>query len=173
MTDLCAHPLDCSTSYGELTIDGWSLHTGAWCVPDLSPIYESPEFRGDNVLVETEHGRVARPIVTDETDYALRMMFSGAVDRSGTGWTNHAGGVLANRRAFVDHYIAPIRNGTAALPATLVVPDPDTVDGTLTFEFDVQPLRLTWNLLPGGYARAVLRLRVPVPDFAADPYATS
>ena len=162
--DFCPRPLDCSEVYGHLQIDGWSLHGPAWCAHDLSALYEAPNLRGDNVLVETLDGRVARPMVTDETDYSLPMMFSGATDRAGVAYTSPAGGLIANRRAFYDRFIDPIRSGTASLAAVLDIPDPASA-GTLSLTFDVQPTRLTWALLPGGYARAVLTLRVPVPAF--------
>ena len=157
MADLCPVPVDCSDTYGELTIDGWSLHTGAWCAHDLSPLFEGADHRGDNILVETEPGQQPRPLVDDQTDYRLRMMFSGAVDREGNAHTEGAAGLAANRRAFTNRLIRPIREGTATLPATLVEPGP------VTYTANVQPLRLDWTLLPGGYARAVLRLRIPRP----------
>lgn len=164
----CPLPLNCGDTYGELTIDGLSLHGPAWCAWDLSPLYDSPEFRGDNILVERLDGKVARPVVTDETDYSLRLMFSGYSDQAGVPWGAPAGGVLANRQAFHDTYVAPIRSGTASLPATLEIPDPDDPNATITYLFDVQPLKLSgWTLLPNAYARGVLELRVPVPELVA------
>lgn len=164
--EMCPKPLNCSGVYGDLTIAGWSLHTGAWCAHDLSPLFDSPEFRGDNVLIESEVGRSARTIVTDETEYSLRMMFSGAVDRLGAAYVNPVGGLLANRSAFVGQIIDPIRTATATLTAVLTIPDPTDPAATIALEFDCQPIRLTgWTLLPDGYARTVLRLRVPVPTF--------
>ena len=162
---LCPDPLNCSTIYGELTIDGWSLHTGAWCAWDLSTLFDDDTPRGDNVLVETEAGRIARPLLGDQRDLDLPMMFSGAVDRTGTVWANPAGGLSANRRAFRGHMIDPIRTGTATLAATLTVADPDDPNEDVVLEADVQPLTLRWTLLPGGYARAILRLRIPAGVF--------
>jgi len=164
LASLCPLPLDCSETYGRLTIDTWSLHTGAWCAFDLSTLTDSPEFRGENILVERLAGRVARPMLTDETTYTLPMLFSGAEDRTGTPWTSPAGGLLANIRALSDRIVEPLRDTDATLPATLEVPDPDDPDADLTYVFDVQPLRIVKELLPGGYARGVLTLRVPVPD---------
>lgn len=165
---ICAQPLSCSTEYGELTIAGWSLHTGAWCAFNLSPLYESPAIRHENVLVETQAGRSARSGLTDETDYSLRMVFSGAETRLGVAYQDHPGGLMANLRALQAQLVTPIRSGTAALAAELAAPDPDDPAGTITFEFDCQPLRLTWTLLPNAYARAVLELRVPVPEFTEE-----
>jgi hypothetical protein len=165
----CPLPLDCSETYGELTINNVSLHGPAWCAFDLSPLYDSPEFRGDNVLVETLAGRIAKPTLTDETTYSLRLMLSGYSDQAGTPWAAPAGGLLANRRAFEAAFITPIRTGTADLPATLLVPDPNDVALGITFVFDVQPLKLTgWTLLPNAYARATVELRVPRPDELLD-----
>lgn len=151
----CALPLDCSDTYGALTIDGWSLHTGAWCAFDLSALYETADHRSGNVLVESLPGRSARPIVDDETEISLPMMFSGAVDREGTPLPDAAAGLFSNRAAFTARLIDPIRAGVASLPASLAVPDGTTLTG------EVQPLRLGWNLLPNGYARATLSIRLP------------
>lgn len=162
----CPLPLDCSEVYGALSIGGETLHRGAWCVYDLSQLYESPQFRGDNVLSEATAGRAARPVLTDETEYTLPLMFSGAVKPGGTSYGAPAGGLLANRREFHTLYIDPIRSGTASLSATLTVPDSDDPALTIDYTFDVQPLRLTgWTLLPNAYARAQLEIRVAVPDF--------
>ena len=164
MAELCPAPLNCSETYGELVIDAVTLHGPAWCAWDLSPLYDSPEFRDDNILVERLPGRVARPTVIDETDYSLRLMFSGYSNQSGsTVWTDAAGGLLANRRTFVEQYIDPIQTGDADLPATLTVPD-GAGGADLVYVFACQPLRLSgFTLLPEGYARAVLELRLPVP----------
>lgn len=162
----CPLPLNCGDVYGSLSIGGETLHGPAWCAHDLSPLYDSPEFRdGPNVLVERLPGRVARPVVTDETDYSLALMFSGYSDQAGTPWTVPEGGLLANRRAFEADFITPIRTGTASLAATLEIPDPSDPMVSLTWVFDVQPLKLSgWTFLPNAYARAVLELRIPEPD---------
>ena len=165
MAELCPAPLNCSETYGELVIDAVTLHGPAWCAWDLSPLYDSPEFRDDNILVERLAGRVARPTVIDETDYSLRLLFSGYSNQSGsTVWTDGAGGLLANRRTFVETFVEPIQTGTADLAATLTVPD-GAGGADIVFEFACQPLKLSgFTLLPDGYARAVLELRIPVPD---------
>ena len=163
----CPLPLNCSETYGELEIDGDSLHGPAWCAHNLSPLYDSPDFRDDNPLVETQPGRVARPTIVDQTDYSLRLMFSGATDQAGTPHDDPAGGLLANRRLFVATFIDPIQSGAAVdLPATLTVPDA-AGGADIVFAFACQPLKLSgFTLLEGGYARAVLELRIPVPEFA-------
>ena len=163
----CPLPLDCSDTYGRLTINAASLHTPAWCAFDLSSLYDSPEFRGESVLVERLNGRQARPILSDETVYSLPMKFSGATNSAGISYSSPAGGLLANQRAFTSTSITPIRTGTSTLAATLQVPNPADPEGMLSFTFAAQPLRLFgWTLLPNAYARTVLELRVPVPTFA-------
>ena len=162
----CPLPLNCSETYGELTIDGVSLHGPAWCAHDLSPLYDSPDFRDDNPLVETQPGRVARPTIVDQTDYSLRLMFSGATEPDGTPHANPAGGLLANRLLFVETFIDPIQSGAEdSLTSELEFPLPSGV--IATYQFESQPLKLSgFTLLEGGYARAVLELRIPVPEFA-------
>lgn len=163
MAVICPRPLDCSQTYGTLTVAGWSLHTPAWCAHDLSPLLASSEVRGPNVPVETQPGQQPRPVVAHETDVSLRMLFSGAVDEAGGAYPNPAGGLDTNRRRFTAALISPIRSGTAALTATLTLPD-DGIAGPQVYQFPVQPLRLEWELLPNGYARAVLQTRLPQPS---------
>lgn len=164
MASVCPSPLDCSETYGRLTIDDWSLHTGAWCAFDLSTLTDSPAVRGENVLVETLNGRVARSGRPDEAEVDLPVMFSGAVDRTGAPYDVPAGGLLANIVAFVGRFIRPILDDTAALTAVLALPSPTTPETTVDYTFDVQPIRLEKELLPGGYARGVLTVRIPIPD---------
>jgi len=155
----CALPLDCNDVYGALTIRGWSLHTGAWCAYDLSPVFSSPAFRGENIKVESYPGRQPLVLVDDESEISLQMMFSGAEDRLGVASAASNAGLMTNLRAFREHIIDEVRNGAVATVAsTLVVPEDG---GDVTYAADVQPITLDWTLLPGGYARAVLGLRVP------------
>lgn len=161
---ICARPLDCSEVYGELTIDGWSLHTGAWCAWDLSPLFESPLAKGENIDVPQVNGRVARAWRDDETTVTLPMMFSGAVTNAGLVWDDPAGGLLRNLREAEGRWVRPIRTGTPTLAATLTVPEADGTD--LVLSADVQPSRLAWQLLPNGYARAALTVTIPAGRFA-------
>jgi len=159
----CPLPLDCATTYGALVIADVTLHGPAWCAHNLSSLYNSPAFRDANVLVESEEGTVARPIVDDETDYSLPMMFSGATNQAGAPWVNAAGGLLDNRQEFTDTFCAPIRSGIATLPATLTVPS--GLGGVTIYTFPCQPLALSnFALLPGAYARAVFELRLTQSD---------
>lgn len=160
----CPNPLDCSIVYGELAINGWSLHNGAWCAWDLSALFESANVKGENVDVPQIDGRVARAGRDDETVYSLPMMFSGAVTHAGLAWDHPPGGLLRNLRDAEGRWVRPIRSGTPSLPATLTVPEPDGYDLVLTAA--VQPTRLAWQLLPNSYARAVLTLTVPAGRFA-------
>lgn len=161
MASVCPRPLACSTDYGTLTIDGWSLHTPAWCAWDLSELLSSPAHKGGNVPVERLAGFRARPQLPAETTYSVPLMFSGATDRTGTPHADGSAGLLTNRWALEEHLVTPIRNGTATLAATLTVP------GVGVLTADVQPLRLGFELQPGGYARGVLVLQVPTGGFTA------
>lgn len=160
----CARPLNCSDVYGELVIDGWSLHTGAWCAWDLSPLFESPLAKGENIDVPQIDGRVPRAWRDDETTVTLPMMFSGAVTMAGLAWDDPAGGLLRNLRDAEGRWVRPIRTGTPTLAATLTVPEPDGTD--LVLSAAVQPTGLAWQLLPNGYARAALTLTIPSGRFA-------
>lgn len=168
MASPCPLPLNCTLTYGRLTVDGWALQGPAWCVYDLSEMYVSPNVQGSNWEVEDRPGAIAQPVLVAEGTHQLPVAFSGAVDRTGVPWPNPAGGLLANRVAFESHFIRPIRGGTASLPALLEMPDPFDAEGWLEFPLDVQPLRLTWRLDPEAYAHGVLTLRVPEGGVMAD-----
>lgn len=160
----CPQPLNCTETYGTLTVAGVPLQGPAWCAFDLSPLYDSPDFREDNPLVETQPGRVARPTIADQTDYSLRVMFSGATDQDGNPWNDPAGGLLYNRLLFIETFIKPIQTGvTSSLTSELDFPLPS--GSIATYQFESQPLKLDgYTLLPGAYARAVLEFRIPDPE---------
>ena len=161
----CARPLNCTTTFGTLTIGGLSLHGPAWCAFDLSPLTDSPEFRDSNILVESLPGRAARPTVVDQTDYSLRMMLSGYSNQAGVPWSNPAGGLLANKLKLIEELVEPIQQGTSSLAGVLTVPHPES--GNIVYTFDCQPLRITVSTPRSSpYARGVLELRVPVPELA-------
>ena len=151
--------LECPPCGAELELAGWSQHTGAWCVVDLSELLSGYDTRGDSVLVETRPGREGRDRLFDETTYSLPYVFSGAVDRHGDPHLDAnddpltvEAGRSRNLLAFREQVV------TAKL-----------IDGQLTHEDGTTYAggciaeHLRWEVKPGGLALATLRLVIPQP----------
>lgn len=151
--------LNCGTATGELTINGVSMHTRAWCCTDLLELWTFQSTRGENVTLPGAAGRRPYPVRIEEAHYSLPMGLTGRVDRFGVPASDHFLQLQAN----IDYLRANVVDPTvdATVPATLLMPD-----GT-TRTADVQVLALT----PGVHgaaelALAVLELRVPAGRFA-------
>lgn len=157
---LCPVPLNCTDTYGTLTIGTVSMSGPGWCAYDLSVLGDSLDEKGDNVDVPWVGGSIPRGLLDAETPKTLPLMFSGAVDQDDTPYANPAGGLDANRQTVHDLLVAPIRDGTAtSFVAVWTRPDPDDPDGTVDWTATVQPRALAgWQLEPGGYATADLEL---------------
>lgn len=149
---MVAEILDCPPCGAELTLAGWSQHTGAWCAVDLSELLSGPETRGDSILVERLDGRVPRDRKLDETEYVLPYVFSGAVDRLGTPYANADEGRASNLLAF----------RTQVVTAQVISGEMEWDDGT-TYGGSCIAERLVVELRPGGLALATLRLIIPQP----------
>lgn len=151
--------LDCPPCGAELTLAGWSQHTGAWCAVDLSALLSGPETRGESVLVERLDGQVARRRRFDETTYTLPYVFSGAVDRLGDPHVDGLGdpvsanvGRARNLLAFREQIVTAL-----VIAGSMEYDDGTTFAGTCIAE------RLEVEVKPGGLALASLRLVIPRP----------
>lgn len=144
--------LDCPPCGAELTLAGWSQHTGAWCAVDLSELLSGPETRGSSVLVERQAGRVPRARLFDETEYALPYVFSGAVDRTGTAYSAADEGRAANLLAFRAQVVT----------GQVIAGSMEWDDGTVQSGSCIAE-RMEVELQPGGLALASLRLVIPQP----------
>lgn len=144
--------LDCPPCGAELTLAGWDQHTGAWCAVDLSELLSGPDMRGDSVLVEAQDGRSARARRPDETAYTIPMVFSGAVDRTGSAYADADAGRASNLLAYRAQVV------TGQVIAGSMTYDDGTVESG-----DCIAEKLTVTLRPGGLALASLRLVIPKP----------
>lgn len=144
--------LDCPSCGGELTLAGWSQHTGAWCCVDLSPLLSGHETRGESVLVETEVGRIGRDRLFDETTFILPFVFSGAVDRLDSPYADADVGRATNLLAYRAQIVT-----AEIITGSLEYDDGTTVSGDCIAE------HLQVEVKPGGLALATLRLVVPTP----------
>lgn len=170
-----AGPLNCEPCFGELTINGVSMHTSAWCLTDLSDLWGSYELRGSNKVIPGVRGRRAYKRRVDETRYSLPMLITGYCDADGTPYGLTGGG-------YDDIYSDVYEDGPSgvifqegletnvlALHEALYLDDPSAIDRSLvpavftlpsgaTRETDVQVLGLRGQLRPGALMRATLEL---------------
>lgn len=153
-------------THGELKINGVSLHTFAWCVRDIRPLYYPTSFRGGNVVIPGVNGQRAYPIRPDQTDHDLPMWWTPACSTNGTNFSSVATGFQTNINAFRTAFLTPPTPPTATLAATITSTPLGT---TLSAEvqvlgFDIGPTAQSINFPHVWEAR--LSLRVPAGSFS-------
>lgn len=149
------------TATGELFINSISMHTPAWCVLDLLPLWAFPATRGGNVIVPGASGQRAYPRRIDETTYSLEMVIVGDVDQSGDPYDNPLVGLQTNLEYLWDNVVSPPDAPTATRPAELDMPDGSTRSD------DVQ-VALELGRHGAHDVLAVLELTVPSGRFGAE-----
>lgn len=151
-------PLQCPPCGAELMLAGWSCHTSAWCVVDLSDLLSGLDVRGEGPLVETFEGRPARDRRFEETEFQLPMVFTGHADRLGDPHPDQFWGLEQNRHAFRTQIVtAKVVTGQLTYPTYPLGP---------AARVETAPCiasRLEWEIKPNGIAFAVLNLTVTQP----------
>lgn len=158
----------CKNCTGEFLFDGspapfpFSMHRQAWCLTDLSSLWEIPNQRGANVIIPGTPGRFPTPRRDDETDYALPFIISGVVDKdnalTSVGENEQLRRNIAYLRAQVLSPPAPPLTTRAAL---LVSPDALT-----TLRADIQVVSMVPTRKDSGYWAGVLHITIPAGAFA-------
>ena len=156
---------DADKTFGELKIAGTSLHTFAWCMRDIRPLFYANAFRGKNVVIPGVDGTRAYPIRPDETTHDLPMFWTPACSTNGTNFASLAIGYQTNMAAFQTAFLTPPSSPTATLAATIT----STPLGT-TLSADVQVLGFdigpTDEAIGSPYVwKARLTLRIPAGRF--------
>lgn len=140
----------CTTCTGELIIGSedddapfnlapypLTMNRLAWCLTDLSPLWEVPNRRGANVLLPLVPGRAPEPRRDDETDYALDFIVSGVVDENGT-LADDENQQLKDNLAYLRQYVLGAVYTT--IPAHLVPPDGIGTPMYADIQFGREPL---------------------------------
>jgi hypothetical protein len=109
------------TSYGSLTINSLSMHTYAWTVLDVRPLYIPQAYRGDNTLIPGVVGRHANRYRIDEASHSLLMWWTGDFDKTGAATANRFTGYQANLEEFTAAVLEPPVSGLLA--ASITMPD--------------------------------------------------
>lgn len=153
------------TVYGTLTINGVSMHTAAWQVLDVRPLYLPRAWRSGSVLIPGAAGRRPYPYRVDEAEFALPMWVTGVYDRTGAAHSNKFTGLQTNLEYLRANVLTPPAAPTAVLSATLLMPDASTRTADVqVLGIDVAPTAAA-NEHPEVF-RAVLHLVIPSGRFA-------
>lgn len=148
---------------GTLSIDGVELvNCPAWTILSLAPLYDSPDTRGENVVIPGNHGSYPTPRRRAERVVNLDFVLLGTVDRSGTPYSDQNQGLTRNIRYLRDNVIDPIDTGDGCRTATMVDPDGRSWVGRV----QVQPLRI--GSTGKGYALCTFGLLLPEGDLIGD-----
>lgn len=157
---LAAGPLACDAAYGKLTIEGVSLSTPAWCLPDLSALWEPRDFRGSNRLIPGLNGRKPYKRRLDETRLSLPLLVVGFCDQSGTPYDEMGvpfnQGLETNIRYLQEAFglddPALLPSGNSTLTAVFTLPSGNTRTGL------VQVVGMHGVLRPGLHWKGTLEL---------------
>ena len=147
--------VNCPDCMGSLSISGIALGGPAWCVTDLSPLYETAEVRGTDRLLPSAAGVVAYPRRATVTRVDLNMVIAGGFDRFGVAYTDTKRGLYLNWKFLVDNLVASPGGATGTRSAVLTTPALTTLSGSVHVQ------RLRPGITPGPYMLAVLELSIP------------
>jgi hypothetical protein len=113
----------CTTADGTLTIGGILMHNPAFAVMDVTPLWEPPPHRGENLLIPGRSGKIPLVRVEDEGIYNLPMVIDGTTDVSGNFWENDREGLYKNMD-YLYTYIASPAGGGGTRYCVLSSPSP-------------------------------------------------
>lgn len=152
--------INVGTATGELTINGVNMHTPAWCMLNLLPLWLPNRMRGTNVTIPEAAGTLPQRYRIDESSYSLAMAIGGHQDKDGGWYADPWVGLQANLE-WLHVYLLDPPLDSPTVPAELVMPDGNTMSA------DVQ----VRGILPGvnirQQLRATLELLVPHGRFSA------
>lgn len=164
-------PLNSTETAGKLTINGVDMHTLAWNVLDIIPLWIHSATRGENVIIPGADGRRAYPRRIDEGRYSLPMLIGGVADKDGNAYTNRWSGLQANLEYLRANVVTPPAAPTATRSATLLMPDGTTRIAEVQVDILVLPPHDSAGR-PAASLECILELIVPPGRFVAAPVAS-
>lgn len=95
---VCSSRIDVAESQidGSLTINGVLMHCPAFAVVDVTPLWDGPAWRGEDLLVPGVQGRTPRPRRRDYTEKSLPMVIDGLFTPAGAQHGSERGGLRSN-----------------------------------------------------------------------------
>lgn len=148
-------------SYGKLTINSLNMHTAAWLVTDIRPLYVAQKFRVNNVLIPNANGQRAYRYRIDEATHSLPMFITGQHTSTGGTNSNRFSGFITNWNALRTALLTPTTAAGLAATITSVPGSTKTYSATV----QVEGIDLG-NEDSNRFTRAVLHLRVPAGRFS-------
>ncbi len=156
--------LECDLSYGGLTIGGVDMLNafGAWCAPDLSPLWGNPDVRGADALLPGATGVRPFPRRGTITVHSLRFLVSGQVDGQ-DGLTAGEHGrtpeqqLALNLRFLNDNVFDPVGSGTGTRAAVWTPPGVAPILGDVRARMPAGGVAL----LPKGVLRGTMEIEDP------------
>lgn len=117
------------TSDEYLQIGDVPLHTPAWEIESLAPLWRGPAVRGEDDRIPGASGvrpNMRRP---DITPVLLVLSCNGYLDWEGNTYPDPRRGLAANIQHLRDNVIDPTLEGDGTRDATLTMPNPDPDSG--------------------------------------------
>lgn len=149
-----ADALTCELCYGTFDIDGISLQTPAWCVPDLSLFWSSPGKRGSDLQVADDDAAEAHARRSRISAVQLPFWIVGKVDQAGVVYGDPYDGIATNRRYLTTNLLATPGTAGGTRTATFTPPGLSALAG------EVHVVRLAGKLLPGAIWRGTIDLEL-------------
>jgi hypothetical protein len=150
------------TAHGKLTINSINMHTAAWLVTDVRPLYIPQQFRSGNVVIPGAAGQRAYKYRVDEANHSLPMYLTGLYTSTGGAQANRFTGLRINLETLRAGILTPPT--TAATLAATITSVPGTTK-TYSAGVQVEGIELG-NENERNLVRAVLHLRVPAGRFS-------
>lgn len=139
---------------GVLTIDGLLMHRPAFAVVDVTPLWEGPEQRGDDLTIPGRPGALANPRRADKSKRQLRMLIDGRYDVAGTEVGDPIANLYVVRTYLRTHVSDPTNLGDGTRALVLTVPSGPTLHGSAH-------LSITFGSQAGPVMRALLEVSLP------------
>lgn len=111
-----------SQADGILSITGLPLHTPAYAILDLTPLWMGPDIRGEDLLIPGRTGVLPLPRRATVTTKSLPMIIDGRYDRLGNRWDNEREGLRRNIALLRTYFTDPTYSGDGTRWLTLTSP---------------------------------------------------
>lgn len=145
---------------GALEINGVSMHTYAWTVVDVTPLWMGAEIRGQDRLLPTTPGVIPYRRRMTVTRHSLPMVIVGYVDQYDTPYSDPWEGLETNIDFLRAWVVDPTNVGDGTVSASLTMPS----GGVRTA--DIHVLGLMLGEVSKARIRATLEISIPEGVFA-------
>lgn len=149
--------LTSASGIARVSID---MHTPAWTIIDLLPLWLGAELRGDDRILPGVSGVIPYRRRNTVTQHSLPMIVIGSRDRLGAAYTDMWVGLESNINYLMNNVVSPTNTGDGTRSATLVMPS-----GAVRTA-NIHVLRLSLGTINSGIMKATLDISIPAGVFA-------